>query len=123
MVDWVLTWSCFMPSSRIPKTSSKTMSGAKRPLVSDKNDLRLKGARQETTQNFYVGDGTTASVTSIKGDKSLRLSRKYSTKGNPKSSYASDYNSADAKKDQKSSNAGVKAMGSYARNYFKNNSK
>ena len=108
-----------MPSTR---PTPKTASGASRPLVSAKTDTRLKGAKPGGGRSFYIGDSTVADVKETSsGIKGLTVT--YSNKNIPGST-TRPYTSCKANKDAKEKkNAGVKAMGSYAKNYFKNNSK
>ncbi len=92
-----------MPSSRItPKSQLQKKMGA------------------YTKKNFNTGDNTTGHMYG-NPDGTLDLGRSMGPTG--KEGPKKRYTPSQALKDSKSSNAGVRAMGSYARNYFKKNSK
>jgi hypothetical protein len=109
-----------MPSTRpTPKTASGKMS---RPLRSAKTDSRLKNSKVRTGRGFSVGDSTFADVKESTKGKGLSVS--YYSRRDPKNTPSKPYTAAEASEDSKiKNNAGRKAMGSYAKNYFKKNSK
>jgi hypothetical protein len=142
-----------MPSSRIPKSSSVTASGAKRPLRGPKNDLRLKWEESDRIRRGdkagdYQGGGSTGKGTSyttrrgLNKDKSPTwVTESYNKRGKPltdkrgmptgggsgRTVRESEVNAGVRSKPKpKQSMASKVASGgvtNYAKNYFKRNSK
>ena len=106
-----------MPSSRIPKSSTVTASGARRPLRGPKNDQRLAANARAGIPNGFEG-----------GSNEINKKTKVTTN---KRRSASNNNLYEVTERSRSNSAGgddfmsrdVKIVGSYARNYFKRNSK
>lgn len=97
-----------MPSSRITKTSKTPAFGKSRQM----------GFTE--TKDFNIGDSVTSRMTR---NADNTIDQQLSHRGGAFSE-KKRYVPSKALKDSKvKNNAGVKAVGSYARNYFKNNSK
>lgn len=113
-----------MPSTR---PTPKTMSGAKRPLVSAKTDKRLADPNREnrTVKSFANSGGKRPTRTEFtESNGSLYVSQTRpgyaaGTGNSPKRRLSK----SEAEGMAKSKNPQSKAMGSYAANYFKKNSK
>lgn len=103
-----------MPSSRIPK-SSKTMTQKMRPLRGASNDTNLRdGAKGTGGGTTWVNKGKGPRVnytTNRAGVSSVTIGEYTEKAGQVGRSKAYPKNASD------------KALGSYARNYFKKNSK
>ena len=112
-----------MPSSRVPKSYSVTASGAKRPLRGSKNDVRLaaderegipsgsRGGTWEGGESFHTGRGYETTRKTYPDALSKKIKETTT-----RSSWASS--SAPTKTASYTS-----TVGSYAKNYFKRNSK
>lgn len=112
-----------MPSSRMPKSSTVTASGAKRPLRGSKNDVRLaaderegipsgsRGGTSEGATSYYTGRGYRKTSKTSPDAFSKTIKEKTTVKtwaGGGAPTKTSSYTST---------------VGSYAKNYFKKNSK
>lgn len=110
-----------MPSTR---RTSRTASGAKRPLRNAKTDSGLKNSSIRTGRSFNLGYGTTGSVShDDKGNVDVYYDSRLNKNKRYNGTYRTVYSRADQKRDSKSINPGSRAMSSYAKNYFKKNSK
>ena len=108
-----------MPSTR---PTPKTASGARRPLVSRKTDTRLADLKRDTrTKVSFANDGgarpSRTEFTESNGELFVSQTRPgYASPRRPLSKEK-------ANSWAKSKDPHTKAMGSYAKNYFKANSK
>jgi hypothetical protein len=112
-----------MPSSRVPKSYSVTASGAKRPLRGSKNDVRLAADEREGIPSGSRG-GTSEGGTSYYTGRGYRTTSKTSpdafSKKIKKTTTRSTWASISA---PTKTSSHTSTVGSYAKNYFKKNSK